>query len=539
MIRALLLLYFLVLSLANAADEKTLEASPSIQKIKLTQEEQKYLQEKEEIIVCDYANWMPYIGHENGRTFGIIYDYYKAFEARIGVPIKFVHMPEMEACVRMVTERKADAVASMGTPNTFSDMILSDEYGNDFVALVTQLKTPFVREMKDLKNKKVGVIGHYKNMIAYLHQNYPSFQFQITDSTEDGLKRVADGDLFAFIDIYRIAAYNIRQEHIGELKINTKIYPLVMRAHVGLRKDETLLRDIFNKAIADLSPEEKRKMIDQWMRAKKVIETNYILLGQIALFALLIILWLLYRQFKERRHQALMLSKQAKLAGMGTMIRNIAHQWRQPLSRINSNVTVMKMMLYSDDIQKELLAEKLDSIEENTQYMSDTIEDFMHFFHPDKQKTRVWLQKCVEKALHLTGIYSKNIKVSINTNKEIWVYTYEKELIQVILIILNNAMDNFKIRSVSDPRINIQIERLHGKAILIIQDNGGGIAEKEIDRIFEPYYTTKFKYEGTGLGLYMAKLLTENSMDGSLHAKNVGNGAWFEIKLPERENKDA
>ncbi|WP_158298200.1 ATP-binding protein [Sulfurovum sp. NBC37-1] len=515
------------------------QSIPSNTKINFTQDEQDYLSKKKEVIVCDYGEWMPYIGHDETHTFGILYDFYKVFASKIGVPMRFVHKPDMEACVTMVTEGEADAVVSLGTPNTFSDIALSHEYGNDFVALVTQLQTPFIRDMKVLNGKAVGIIGHYKNMIAYLHNTYPSLQLQKVDSTADGLAQVAKGELYAFIDIYRIAAYTIRREHVGELKINTKVYPLVMRAHVGLRKEDVLLKSIFNKAIDNLSTAEKTRMIGHWMRAEKVVKPDYRLLIEIVTGALLLLLGFLYYHLKVRYRQKALLEKQAKLAGMGSMISNIAHQWRQPLSRINSNITVMKMLLDSNEAQKEQLTEKLNSIEENTQYMSDTIEDFLHFFHPNKQKTSVLLQACVEKALHLTGIYSKNIKVSINANKESWVYTYEKELIQVILIILNNAMDNFKIKSTSDPKIEISVESHQGKALLSIRDNGGGIEEKEIDRIFEPYYTTKFKHEGTGLGLYMAKLLTENSMGGSLRVKNVKGGALFEIALPKGENKDA
>jgi len=535
-INILWLVSFLLFSSAFAGtvakENMTEPAASGIHKIKLTQEEQAYLAAKKKITVCDYANWMPYVGHDKTHTYGILYDYYKAFEARIGVPMQFVHKPDMEACVIMVTKGEVDAVVSMGTPNTFADMALSNEYGNDFVALVTRLHTPFVRDVKELKDKKVGVIRHYKNMIAYLHQTYPSFQFQITDSTEDGLKKVANGELYAFIDVYRVAAYAIRRIHVGELKINTKVYPLVLRAHVGLRKEDVLLKNIFNKAIADLSTGEKTRMMGHWMRAEKVVKPDYRLLAEIIAGALLLLLGFLYYHLKVRYRQKALLAKQAKLAGMGSMISNIAHQWRQPLSRINSTVTVMKLLLNSDKIQKTLLEQKLDSIEENTQYMSDTIEDFMHFFHPGKEKTRFLLRQCIEKVLNLTGISSKNIKVSINADKEIWVYTYEKELTQVILVILNNAMDNFKIKSIPDPKIDIHMKTVHGKAILSIHDNGGGIEEKEPDRIFEPYYTSKFKHEGTGLGLYMAKLLTENSMGGHLRVKNSDKGALFEIELP-------
>jgi len=497
----------------------------------LTSEEQEYLSQKKEIIVCDYAEWMPYIGHDKTHTFGIVVDYYKVFGAEFGVPIRFVHMPDMEACVTMVIQERADAVVSMGSPNTFADMVLSDEYGNDFVALVTQLKTPFVDDMKILEGKAVGVIGHYKNMIAYLHQTYPSVQLQKIGSTEEGLDKVVSGELYAFIDIYRIAAYNIRREHIGELKINTKVYPLVVRAHVGLRKEDTVLKGIFDKAIADLSTEEKTRMIDRWMRAEKVLEPDYALIGKISMFALLLISWLLIRQFKERQRQKEMLAQQAKLAGMGTMINNVAHQWRQPLNRINSNIAVVNSILHSETFDRNMIESKMDNIKNSTQYMSDTIEDFSHYFSPHKKQTRFMVKETLKKALKLMGSRTKDIEITISSSTEVWVNSYEKEFQQVILIIMNNAIDNFESKSTADPRIDITIKKHNKLVTLSIEDNGGGIEMENIDRIFEPYCTTKFASEGTGLGLYMAKMLIESSMGGHLSVQNVNGGACFEIEL--------
>ena len=162
----------------------------------------------------------------------------------------------------------------------------------------------------------------------------------------------------------------------------------------------------------------------------------------------------------------------------------------------------------------------------------------MHFFTPDKQKSHCHISRCIQKALNLTGLNDKDIEVTVNADKEISLYTYEEELIQVLLIILNNAVDNFKIKSILNPKIEIQIKSTHEQVILSILDNGGGIEEKETDRIFEPYYTTKLEHEGTGLGLYMAKLLTENSMGGHLIAKNENGGAMFEIILPAEQTNE-
>ncbi len=532
-----LLLHFWLFSLLNAVASDSVEASNAKGKIGLTKEERTYLSQKKKIIVCDYAEWMPYIGHEGKKTFGIVYDYYKAFERRIGVPIRFVHKPDIPSCVDMVAEGQADAVVSMGTPNTFAEIALSDEFGEDFVALVTRLNTPFVSDVKTLNGKRVGIVRHYRNMIAYVKKTYPMLQLALVASTKEGLDKVANGELDAFIDIYRIAVYNIQREHIGELKINTKVDPLVMRAHVGLAKENVLLRDIFNKAIANLSAEEKIKMIDRWMRAKEIVRPDYRLLGEIVAVALLLLLGFLYYHLRVHYRQKVLLARQAKLAAMGSMINNIAHQWRQPLSRINSTVTVLKTVGCKnlDEIQ---CIEKLTLIEENTAYMSDTIEAFMHFFTPGKQKRDCNLHRCMRRALKLAGIEDKPVEVSLKIDKKVSFFTYEEELMQAVLVILNNAMENFKIRSVPHPKIVIRLKATSESIVLVIRDNGGGIAEEERDRIFEPYYTTKFQHEGRGLGLYMAKLLIEESMEGTLQAENKEGGAMFIITIP-KEQTDA
>ena len=521
-------------TLESAAHSTTLHKSKNT-KIHFTQEEKNYLADKKEITVCDRADWMPYVGHDDTHTFGIIVDYYKAFESRIGVPMRFIRASNLDACVHMVLDGRADVVSSIGSTNMYDNLVLSDEFGEDFIALVTRLETPFISHIRDLENKTVGVIGHYKNMIAYLHKTYPTLQFKKTDTTREGLDRVEKGELYAFIDVYRVAAYSILRENVGELKINTKIYPLVLKAHVGIRSDNILLKNIFNKTIADLSKEEKIRMIDYWMRAEKVIETNYVLLGQITAIALLIILGLLYYHLKERRRQKKLLAQQTKLAGMGTMINNIAHQWRQPLNRINSNIAVMNSILDTETFDRNMIESKMDNIKNSTQYMSDTIEDFSNYFSPNKKQTRFMLQESVQKALKFMGSRSKDIDINITSNKEVWIHSFEKEFQQVLLILLNNAIDNFQSNLIADPKITIVIKERNKKVTLSIHDNGGGIKEKDTDRIFEPYYSTKFPDKGTGLGLYMAKMLIESSMGGHLSVENINDGAYFEIILLKRD----
>ncbi|MEA1915380.1 MAG: HAMP domain-containing sensor histidine kinase, partial [Campylobacterota bacterium] len=223
--------------------------------------------------------------------------------------------------------------------------------------------------------------------------------------------------------------------------------------------------------------------------------------------------------------QQALLFQQSKLASMGEMINNIAHQWRQPLNRINSSAAVM--YTFGD----KSIQQKVKDIENNTRYMSDTIEDFSNFFHPDKEKVEFDLDQALQKAMNLLNSRLNNVQLNIDNKNTMMLYGYEKEYIQVLLTILNNALDNFEINDIQNPRIAIDVKKNNHSIEVHIEDNGGGIKEEIIGKIFDPYFTTKFSSQGKGIGLYMSKMICENSMDGELNVSNGEHGAIFTIML--------
>lgn len=243
-------------------------------------------------------------------------------------------------------------------------------------------------------------------------------------------------------------------------------------------------------------------------------------------------------QVEELNRQNIFMAHQARLASMGEMINNIAHQWRQPLNRINSCVAVLSSIPNPNSDESQMIESKIKSIEQNTKYMSDTIEDFANFFHPDKEQTTFTLQDTVQKALELIHSRTDKITLHIHSDEEVWVSSFEKEYQQVILSILHNAIDNFEEKATRNPTINIIMKANNRTPYLCIQDNGGGIDNEDINRIFEPYFTTKFSAEGTGLGLYMAKMIIESSMGGVLKVANKDNGACFTIEVPKGKLDD-
>ncbi len=240
-------------------------------------------------------------------------------------------------------------------------------------------------------------------------------------------------------------------------------------------------------------------------------------------------------EISKNTKQQMMLMHQSKLAQMGEMIENIAHQWRQPLAQVNSAVLLIDMALNKNKIKDLMIESKLTEIESLTAYMSKTIDDFKNFFSPNKQKNIFTIKSAIQKAVDIVNglVHLHYIQVTIDIEKDLKCYSYIEELQQVILIIINNAIDVLVLKKISTPKIIITAWKEKGNIIINIEDNALGIDSNYLDKIFEPYFTTKRKAQGTGLGLYMAKMIIENGLLGTLNVENKLNGACFTIKIPQ------
>lgn len=243
----------------------------------------------------------------------------------------------------------------------------------------------------------------------------------------------------------------------------------------------------------------------------------------------------------EKQEQEKLLIRQSKLASMGEMITLIAHQWRQPLSVINGIVLNMDMDHRKQTFQeKEMYDKKFDNhlnkIEETTAYLSTTINDFTDFFTKNKKSERFYIADIITQSQQLSLISNyKNITITYKEEEPIEVIGYKSELIQSLLIILNNAIyacQKNLAYTHNQGHITIETYSLKRDLIISIEDNGGGVESKDLKKIFDPYYTTKEKPHGTGLGLYILKLIIEESMNGKISLENSENGAIFTIKIP-------
>ena len=251
-----------------------------------------------------------------------------------------------------------------------------------------------------------------------------------------------------------------------------------------------------------------------------------------------------YEKSEELKQKQKLLMSQEKLASMGDMIGNIAHQWRQPLSIISTGATGMKMQKEFDTLSDEQFLNTCDLINDNAQYLSKTIDDFRNFIKGDRDKKVFNLKDNINSFLHLVegSVKNHNLNIILDLKEDIKIDGYPNELTQCLINIFNNAKD--VIKKQNNRYLFISTLTQEDKAIIKIKDNGGGIPKDILPKIFEPYFTTKHQSQGTGLGLHMTYNLIVDGMGGTVEATNVEYeydgenyvGAEFLITLPM--NKD-
>jgi signal transduction histidine kinase len=254
----------------------------------------------------------------------------------------------------------------------------------------------------------------------------------------------------------------------------------------------------------------------------------------------------LFEEITKNKQKDILLLSHSKMAAMGEMIGNIAHQWRQPLSAITISASTLKMYQELGVLKHDQLMKSLNIISISGQYLSDTIDDFRNFYNPDKEKTDFQLKNTIDKTFTLIDNQFKNQNINIiNDISDTDLFGCENELIQVMINIFNNAKDELIQKDKKRTRL-IFINNIIENNLLTLQikDNAGGIPGEVISQIFEPYFTTKEKAKGTGIGLYMCKEIIEKHFHGNISVSNdsymynntLYTGAAFSITISLKKN---
>jgi len=242
-------------------------------------------------------------------------------------------------------------------------------------------------------------------------------------------------------------------------------------------------------------------------------------------------------EVEKNNQQQLLMLHQSRLAQMGEMISMIAHQWRQPLNTLAMLNQTVVLKYRRDKLDSEIIDYFSESSDKQIQQMSKTIDDFRDFFKPEKEKVDFCISDVITDAIDILNpvLAKHNLTVECENSKKIYSYGYPNELGQALVNIINNAKEALVENKIVDKVLAVHLDEQDDKAVITIRDNAGGIPDDIFDKIFDPYFSTKVEKNGTGLGLYMTKLIIEEHLKGKITVENRDGGAWFTIVLKRKK----
>ena len=512
---------------------------------------------KNKINMCVIPNYKPYSYIANNQANGFVAEYINLLNKKAKLDIQLIRTTSTKETFKFLENKKCDFLASV-FKNEKNEKYLSftKPYLDLPLVLLTKDDFPFIDDFNFLENIILGINQNFTNNNE-IKNLYPNILFVDIKNIKEAVKKTINGEIDGYIDtLSRI--HSAINNSDNNLKISAKLSQKTPIS-IGIHKDNKILNGILNKAVNSISQKEINTILNKWVNVEYEKTINYETFKKVAFFIFLIILALVYKQivlkkmnsslksmvdektkeltlFNEKlqkqvkkevsqnRQKDIILEKQAKLASMGEMLQNISHQWRQPLSIITTATSGLQIEKeIHNKISDESLDKNLKTILETSMYLSNTIDDFMFFYKPNKMKKEFKINDCINKSLNLFSSEINFNKINIIKNiDDLSITGFENELIQVILNIINNAKDAFPDKTEEDMYIFIKVYTNKQKDIIIeIKDNAGGVEGKILHRLFEPYFTTKHKKQGIGVGLYMCQEIISKHMDGNIEVENT------------------
>ena len=232
------------------------------------------------------------------------------------------------------------------------------------------------------------------------------------------------------------------------------------------------------------------------------------------------------------REKERMIMQQSRFAALGEMVAGIAHQWRQPLNTLGMSIQALQVAHAKGILTAEFMELHSQRTLDELQYMSQTIDNFRHFFRTETVLVTIYLDDAVRKIVDFFSSSVALISLAVDARSQKNISGHMNELTQILLSILNNARDALEQRDIAEPAIQVAVTAADGMACIRIADNAGGIPVEIIDRIFDPFFSSRDRLTGTGLGLYMTRAIVERHMNGYIAVANVSDGAEFTISIP-------
>ncbi len=514
---------------------------------------------KKVIKMCVDPNWMPfeYINAQ-GEYEGILAEYVKLFSHKLDIPFVLVKTTSYSQSREYLKEGRCDIiVGEQATKEVKKSYFATKPYFVTPRAFVTHTDALLVHNFLQIAySGNVGVLKESPAQVL-LPKLYPGIKLVTVKNTDTGLQKVASGELVAFVNTLPSLVYSIQQQGLSNVKISGTLSSSV-KLSVLVNKSHPALVSMLNHAIDTITQEEQQAILNKWVQVKYEQGMDYKLLLKLSLFFLIILIFIAIRYFhmrkmkikfeelhkilerkmqyeieKNRQHQLLIL-QQNRLAQKGEMISMIAHQWRQPLNSL-SLLHQTFFLKYKSNIRDEKMVEEFsEKSQKLISQMSNTIDDFRNFFQKEKEQIIFSVSDVISHAVSIVKpvLDHENIMIRIREEKDLFIKGFPNELGQAIINIINNAKDALLQKEKSSTKsIWITLRKEFDKIKITICDNGGGIPAEIISHIFDPYFSTKCDKLGTGLGLYMSRIIIEEHMHGKINVSNKNNGACFMIEL--------
>ncbi|HFQ61482.1 MAG TPA: transporter substrate-binding domain-containing protein [Epsilonproteobacteria bacterium] len=506
----------------------------------LTPKELEYLRKKRVVKMCIDPDWEPieFADTLNGYiTKGMTTDTMNVIGEDLNITFKGVPTKDWSESQRYLKERKCDILpAAAKTKKREAYAQFTYPYLDYKLAIITKENQGFVSSLMDVIDKPIAR-KKGSALITQLEKLYPAVNIVEAKDALESFEMVDDGRAYATIATLPVASHYINKYNLKSIGI-AGYTDMRLRLSIAVRKDDPLLLSILNKALATIPLEQHKLIYDRWVGRQVSQPFNYWYLFYVLAALLMGAFLILYRQYvlkeankglasavklktEENLKQQQLLQEQSKLAAMGEMIGAIAHQWRQPLNALGLSIQNLEYDFNDGHVNEAFIKRYVKKNKDTIGFMSQTIDDFRNFFRVDKIKEKFGVKKAIEETLSIqeASLRKHNIVVKI-TGDDFDIYGFRSEFQQVILNIITNAAYELKQAKIETPMIDIVLE----KHRISLNDNAKGIPKEIVDRIFEPYFTTKEQGEGTGIGLYMSKIIIEENMGGTLTAVNRKEG---------------
>lgn len=561
----------------HKGEEKTLDGfivKSQTKKLDLTDEEKKYIQNNKQIPLCINYDFFPIDAYKNGKHIGVMGDIFTLIAKSTSLEFMPVVSKSEKNLLENLQKKKCKVLSVVATHNVqFTMLYPTKPFSATHFTLLSRLDRSFTDDAKELKGKLL--IVQKESFKHYLNYLYPYLNIEVENNKNMMIKKILDGRAYAIASIDEQADYFIDKYGYGKLKINgflAKERPL--QGSIGVQKDDPILYSIIQKAIEDIPQDTIESIRNSWRLSRYHEQIDYSLVWIVFGVLGTVFLIMVYYQRKlqhfntvleqkvlqktkelqeinellenkvQKKAQELIekdniLTAQSKQAVMGEMISMIAHQWRQPLNTITLQVSNLQLKYMMDqDISKKEIMRTLEDVSNSIVYLSETIDDFKTYFHPKKLSEYVAVESLLNKAIKfiLPRIKANKIELQTECDPSIHANVYANELIQVLLNILNNAIDAYETRKIKEKIIRITCKQEDENIKISIADQAGGINNAHLSKLFEPYFSTKGK-NGTGLGLYMSKMIIEKQFNGRIEVKTSMFGTTFTIVIPTQIQK--